>query len=191
MYNQNKENEYEAHLQVGQNYDDGHSFWAEIDGAGGGFLQMNWNSGIISPNSHSSYADGTCSALDISNGAIVYASATSALGDNYDTHKVWQLGSERLRLWNSHGSASFGPTFTDVVNTDNGCYWSLLATDSAARLRVHGSAGDATAIGTVDLTPGYINFYHSDWSLWATLNPDEINALKALLNHVRTASANW
>ncbi len=191
MYNQNKENENEAHLQVGQNYEDGHSFWAELDGAGGGFLQMNWNSGVIGPNLHSSYSDGTCSALDISNGAIVYASATSALGNNYDSHKVWQLGSERLRLWNSHGSASFGPTFTDVVNTDNGCYWSLLATDSAARLRVHGSAGDATAIGTVDLTPGYINFYRNDWSLWATLNPDEINALKALLNHVQSASANW
>jgi len=192
MYNQNKENENEAHLQVGQNYADGKSFWAELDGAGGGFLQMNWNSGIIGPNSHSSYADGTCSSIGLFNGALVYRSANSALTSLDDeASKVWQLGSERLRFWNSHGSASFGPTFTDVVNTDNGCYWSLFASDSAARLRVHGSAGNATAIGTVDLTPGYINFYNSDWSLRATLTPEEINALKALLNHVSTASANW
>ena len=192
MYCQNKENENEAHLQVGQNYSGNKSFWAEIDGAGGGLLQMNWNSGTIGPNSHSSYSDGTTAAISLGNGALVYRSANSALTSLDDeASKVWQLGSERLRFWNSHGSASFGPTFTDVVNTDNGCYWSLLAADSAARLRVHGSAGNATAIGTVDLTPGYINFYNSDWSLRATLTPEEINALKALLNHVSTASANW
>ena len=191
MYNQNKENENEAHLQVGQNYSNGKSFWTEIDGAGGGFLLMNWNSGTISPNMHSSHSDGTTAAMSLGNGALVYRSANSALtslGD--EAYKVWQLGSERLRFWNSHGSASFGPTFTDVVNTDNGCSWSLLATDSAARLRVHGSAGDGRT-GSVDLTPGYINFYHDDWTLWASLTPDEINALKALLNHVSTASASW
>lgn len=193
MYCQNKENENEAHLQVGQNYADGKSYWAEIDGAGGGFLQMNWNSGTIGLNSHSSYADGTTAAISLGNGALVYRSANTALTSFVDDEasKVWQLGSERLRFWNQWGSASFGPRYLDVVNTVEGNYWSMFATDSAARLRVHGSAGDATAIGTVDLTPGYINFYRNDWSLWATLNPDEINALKALLNHVRTASANW
>lgn len=196
MYCQNRENENEAHLQVGQNYSGNKSFWAEIDGAGGGLLQMNWNSGIIGPNLHSSYSDGTTAAMSLGNGALVYRSANSALTSLDDeASKVWQLGSERLRLWNSHGSASFGPTFTDVVNTDNGCYWSLLATDSAARLRVHGSAGlqvmGTQVMGTVDLTPGYINFYHDDWSVWASLTPEEINALKALLNHVQSASANW
>lgn len=179
IYGQNKENENEAHLQVGQNYDDGHSFWAELDGAGGGFLQMNWNSGTIDPNAHSGYADGTCSALDISNGAIVYASAESALGDNYDSHKVWQLGSERLRFWNQWGSASFGPRYLDVVNTAEGNYWSMFAADGAARLRIYGSAGDGT-IGAVDITPGYINFYNDDWSLNQTLNTSDISALKAL-----------
>lgn len=124
MYNQNKENEYEAHLQVGQNYADGHSFWSEIDGAGGGSLQMNWNSGIIGPDLHSSYSDGTCSALGIFNGAIVYASASSALGDNHDSHKVWQLGSERLRFWRNFEQnllkfqvyASLGPSGVDMVS---------------------------------------------------------------------------
>lgn len=191
LYSQNKENENEAHLQVGQNYSNGKSFWTEIDGAGGGFLQMNWNSGTISPNMYSSYSDGTTAAMSLGNGALVYCSANSALPSlNDEASKVWQLGSERLRFWNSHGSASFGPTFTDVVNTDNDCSWSLLAIDSAARLRVHGSAGNGST-GSVDLTPGYINFYHDDWTLWASLTPNEINALKALLNHVSTASASW
>lgn len=191
MYNQNKENENEAHLQIAQNYSSNKSFWTEIDGAGGGFLQMNWNSGTISPNMHYSYSDGTTAAMSLGNGALVYCSANSALTSlNDEASKVWQLGSERLRFWNSHGSASFGPTFTDVVNTDNGCSWSLLAIDSAARLRVHGSAGNGST-GTVDLTPGYINFYRDDSTLWASLTPDEINALKALLNHVSTASASW
>lgn len=191
IYCQNKENENEAHLQVGQNYADGKSFWTEIDGAGGGLLQMNWNSGTISPNSHSSYSDGTTAAMSLGNGALVYRSANSALTSLDDeASKVWQLGSERLRLWNSHGSASFGPTFTDVVNTDIGCYWALLTTNNVTKLRIHGPSGSGD-VGTVDLTPGFINFYDYNGQIRATLNPDEINALKALLNHVSTASASW
>lgn len=191
MYNQNNEYENEAHLQVAQNYSGNKSFWAELDGGGGGFLQMNWNSGTISPIMHVSYSDGTTAAMSLGNGALVYRSANSALTSlNDEASKVWQLGSERLRFWNSHGSASFGPRITDVVNTDNGCSWSLLATDSAAKLRVHGPAGNGST-GSVDLTPGYIKFYHDDSTLWASLTPDEINALKALLNHVSTASAKW
>lgn len=191
IYGQNKENENEAHLQVGQNYADGHSFWAELDGAGSGFLQMNWNSGTISPNSHSSYSNGTTAAMSLGNGALVYRSANSALTSLDDeSSKVWQIGSERVRIWNQWGSASFGPRYLDVVNTAEGNYWSMFAADSAARLRVYGSAGNGTR-GAVDIAPGYINFYNEDWSLNQTLNTSDISALKALLNHVKTASANW
>lgn len=193
IYGQNKENENEAHLQVGQNYADGHSFWAELDGASSGFLQMNWNSGTISPNSHSSYVNGTTAAMSLGNGALVYRSANAALTsfEDPEASKVYQLGSERLRFWNQWGSASFGPRYLDVVNTVEGNYWSMFAADSAARLRVHGSAGNGTAIGSVDLTPGYIRFYHDNWAVWATLTPDKINELTLLLNHVRSASASW
>jgi len=192
MYNQNKENENEAHLQVGQNYEDGHSFWAEVDGAGGGFLQMNWNSGTIGPNSHSSYADGTCSSIGLFNGALVYRSANSAITsfEDPEASKVWQLGSERLRFWNSHGSASFGPRGMDVYDSTGNNRWYTTAGDGATRFRIEGSAGDGTR-GAVDLTPGYINFYNDDWSLNQTLNTSDISALKALLNHVQSASANW
>lgn len=189
MYNQNKENENEAHLQIGQNYSDGKSFWAELDGAGGGFLQMNWNSGVIGPNLHSSYSDGTCSALDISNGTIVYASATSALGDNYESHKVWQLGSEKLRFWNQWGTASFGPRGMEVFDSAYNC-WYTKADDGRAHFIVSGSAGNG-ARGAVELAPRYINFYNDDWSLNQTLNVSDISALKALLNHVQSASASW
>lgn len=192
MYCQNRENENEAHLQVGQNYSDGKSFWGELDGAGGGFIQLNWNSGTINPNGNASYSDGTTAAISLGNGALVYRSANSALTSFEDPEatKVYQLGSERVRFWNYWGSASFGPRYLDVVNTAEGNYWSMFATDSAARLRIYGSAGDG-AIGAVDITPGYINFYNADWSLNQTLNTSDISALKALLNHVRSASANW
>lgn len=195
MYNQNKENENEAHLQVGQNYDDGHSFWAELDGAGGGFLQMNWNSGTIGPNSHSSYADGTCSSIGLFNGALVYRSANSALTSLDDeASKVWQLGSERLRFWNQWGTASFGPRGMEVYDSTGNNRWYTTAVDGATRFRIVGSAQNSAGIaisGAVDLTPAYINFYDQSWNLRATLNYEEINALKALLNHVSTASATW
>lgn len=196
IYCQNKENENEAHLQVGQNYADGKSFWSEIDGAGGGFLQMNWNSGTVGPNSHSSYSDGTTAAISLGNGALVYRSANAALTSFEDPEatKVYQLGSERLRFWNYWGSASFGPRYLDVVNTAEGNYWSMFAVDGAARFRIYGSAQNSAGeaiTGIADLTPAYINFYDQSFNLRATLNYEEINALKALLNHVSTASANW
>lgn len=194
MYNQNKENEYEAHLQVGQNYSDGKSFWSEIDGAGGGFLQLNWNSGSIGPNSHSSYSDGTTAAMSLGLGSLIYRSANhniTATGEGGDNeNKVWQLGSERVRFWNQWGTASFGPRGIDVYDSIGNNHWQTIASDSATRFRIEGSAGDGTR-GAVDITPGYINFYNDDWSLNQTLNTSDISALKALLNHVQSASANW
>lgn len=196
IYNQNKENENEAHLQVGQNYADGHSFWGEFDGAGGGFLQMNWNSGTIGPNSHSSYSDGTCSSIGLFNGALVYRSANSALTsfEDPEASKVWQLGSERLRFWNQWGTASFGPHGMEVYDSTGNNHWYTTAVDGATRFRIVGSAQNSAGVaisGAVDLTPAYINFYDQSWNLRATLNYEEINALKALLNHVSTASASW
>ena len=73
MYPQNKENENEAHLQVAQNYTGNKSFWAELDGADSGFLQLNWNSGSIVPNAHSSYSDNTTASMHIGNGWITYS----------------------------------------------------------------------------------------------------------------------
>ena len=191
MYNQNKENESEAHLQVGQNYDNGKSFWSELDGAGGGFLQLNWNSGTIGPNSHSSYADETTATISLGNGALVYRSANSALTSLDDeASKVWQLGSERVRFWNQWGTASFGPRGMDVYDSIGTNHWYTIAADSATRFRIEGSAGDGTR-GAVDITPGYINFYNDDWSLNQTWNVGNIADTKALLNHVQSASASW
>ena len=73
MYPQNKENENEAHLQVAQNYTGNKSFWAELDGADSGFLQLNWNSGNLVPNAHSSYSDNTTASMHIGNGWITYS----------------------------------------------------------------------------------------------------------------------
>ena len=196
IYNQNKENENEAHLQVGQNYADGKSFWSELDGAGGGFLQLNWNSGTIGPNAHTSYSDETTAAIYLGNGALVYRSATHNItatgegegGDN--ENKVWQLGSERVRFWNQWGTASFGPRGMDVYDSIGNNHWYTTAADSATRFRIIGSAGDGT-IGAVDITPGYINFYNDDWSLNQTWNTTNIADTKALYNHVQSASAEW
>ncbi len=196
IYCQNKENENEAHLQVGQNYSDNKSFWAEVDGAGGGFLQMNWNSGTISPNSHSSYSDGTTAAMSLGLGSLVYRSANSVLTsfEDPEASKVWQLGSERLKFWNTAGTASFGPKGMDVYDSIGNNHWYTTAADGATRFRIVGSAQNSAGeaiTGIVDLTPAYINFYDQSWNLRATLNYEEINALKALLNHVSTASASW
>lgn len=192
MYCQNKENENEAHLQVGQNYSDGKSFWSELDGAGGGFLQLNWNSGTIGPNSHSSYSDGTTAAMSLGLGSLVYRSAThniTATGEGGDgENKVWQLGSERLRFWNQWGTASFGPRGMEVFDSAGNSWYTKA--DTRAHFIVSGSAGNG-ARGAVELAPQYINFYNDDWSLNQTLNISDISALKALLNHVQSASASW
>lgn len=184
MYSQNNENESEAHLQVGQNYTGNKSFWAELDGAGGGFLQMNWNSGTVSPNAHSSYADGTTASMALAIGSLVYRSAThnlTATGEGGDgENKVWQLGSERLRFWNQWGSASFGPRGMDSYDSAGDNHWYTTAVDSATRFRIVGSAGDG-AKGAVDLTPGYINFYDSAWNLDATINKGQISAWNEMI----------
>jgi hypothetical protein len=198
MYNQNKENSNEAHLQVAQNYTGNKSFWAELDGAGGGILQMNWNSGTIVPNANSSYADGTTASLDIVNGAIVYRTAAHSLtatGEGGDgENKIWQIGSERVRFWNQWGTASFGPLGMEIYDSAGNNRWYTTAADGATRFRIQGSGQNSAGIaitGAVDLTPAYINFYDQSWNVRATLNYEEINALKALLNHVQTASASW
>ena len=72
LYNQNKEHRNEAHLQVAQNYQNS-SFWGEMDGSDGGFLQLNWNSGNISPNDHDGYDVNTTASMDIGNGWITYS----------------------------------------------------------------------------------------------------------------------
>lgn len=72
MYPQNKEHQNEAHLQVAQNYENS-SFWAEIDGADSGFLQLNWNSGNINPNDHAGYDVHTTAKMNIGNGWITYS----------------------------------------------------------------------------------------------------------------------
>ena len=176
MYNQNKENENEAHLQVGQNYADGHSFWGEFDGAGGGFIQLNWNSGTIGPNSHSSYSDGTTAAMSLGLGSLVYRSAThniTATGEGGDgENKVWQLGSERLRFWNQWGYASFGPRGMELFDTA-GNSWLTSAGGDRTYFIVSGSAGNGVR-GAVELAPQYINFYNDDWSLNQTWNTDNI-----------------
>ena len=72
LYNQNKEHKNEAHLQVAQNYQNS-SFWGEMDGSDGGFLQLNWNSGNINVNDHDGYDVNTTAKLDIGNGWITYS----------------------------------------------------------------------------------------------------------------------
>jgi len=198
MYNQNKENANEAHLQVAQNYTGNKSFWAELDGAGGGYLQMNWNSGAVVPNANSSYSDATTASLDIVNGAIVYRTAAHSLtatGEGGDgENKIWQIGSERVRFWNQWGTASFGPLGMEIYDSAGNNRWYTTAADGATRFRIQGSAQNSAGeaiTGVVDLTPAYINFYDQSWNVRATLNYEEINALKALLNHVQTASASW
>ena len=194
MYPQNKEHKNEAHLQVAQNYTGNKSFWAELDGAGGGFLQLNWNSGTVSPNAHSSYADGTTASMALAIGSLVYRSAThnvTATGEGGDgENKVWQLGSERLRFWNQWGTASFGPRGMDSYDSAGDNHWYTTAVDSATRFRIVGSAGDGTK-GALDLTPGYINFYDSNWNLDATINKGQISAWNAVYSTVNGNSGSW
>lgn len=91
MYPQNKENDNEAHLQVGQNYQNS-SFWAEIDGADGGFFQMNWNSGNIIPNGHDNYAENTTAQMGMGNGWITYSAKDGPF---------WTIHSAKVNNWDS------------------------------------------------------------------------------------------
>ena len=80
-----KENQNEAHLNLGQNYSDNHAFWMELDGADGGYIQMHWCTGQIVPNDHDSYASNSTATLQIGkksiycrlNGSVGYTLSTS------------------------------------------------------------------------------------------------------------------
>ena len=191
LYNQNKENENEAHLQVGQNYNDGKSYWAEIDGAAGGFIQQNWNSGTLDPNAHSSYSDETTASMAIANASIIYRSANHSLtatGEGGDgTNKVWQLGVKRLRFWDSAGNtaAEFGPERMDINDTARSARYQFDCIDDVPRMRIDSSADK------IDITPDYINFYNSAWGLDATINKGQISAWNALIDIISTYSAHW
>ena len=190
MYNQNKENDNEAHLQVGQNYTGNKSFWAEIDGADAGFLQMNWNSAHIAADSHDSYSKDTTAHSWFGNGAIYYASANHALtaGGGYDNEsKIWQLGSQRLRFWNTEGTqlAEFGSARMDINDTAHSARYQFDYIDNVPRMRIDSSADK------IDITPDYINFYNSAWGLDATINKGQISAWNALIDIISTYSARW
>lgn len=111
IYPQNKEHQNEAHLQVAQNYQNS-SFWAEIDGAGDGFFQMNWNSGNISPNDHNDYDVNTTARMNIGNGWITYSANNGT---------SWAIHSDKVNNWNSvtntvsANSANWGDVPTKVV----------------------------------------------------------------------------
>lgn len=250
IYCQNKENDNEAHLQIGQNYSDGKSFWGELDGAGGGFIQLNWNSGTVAPNAHSSYSNETTASLSIGKSYIHYYE-----GEQVDGHipPVWAIDRGQIQLYDYNGdgsSAIYGRKGFAICPTAGAMYTTFYG-DSAHRFRIVGECGGG-ASGVIDVTPGYINFYDSDynfistyantgfhvkqnansyfetnhddntnitvlrvhgdngvttgtldltpgfiqfydaaWNVVAFLGPYEINQLKALLNHVQSASASW
>lgn len=250
MYNQNKENENEAHLQVGQNYSDGKSFWAEIDGASSGFLQMKWNSGTIAPNQHSGYSNETTAALNIGKSYIHYYEGEQVDG-NLPT--IWSIDRDQIKFYNYNNygsSATYSregfeicpnagavyKTFYDVnthrfrivggcganasgvidvtpgyinfydpdynlhgyyanagfhINQNSHSYFETNHDDNTnyTCFRIRGDMGNTT--GTLDLTPGFIQFYDANWNVVAFLGSYEINQLKALLNHVQSASASW
>lgn len=91
MYPRNKEHQNEAHLQVAQNYQNS-SFWAELDGAEGGFFQMNWNSGNINPNDHNGYDVNATANMEIGNGWITYSAKEGP---------VWTINSNLMNKLNS------------------------------------------------------------------------------------------
>lgn len=124
MYNQNKEYQNEAHLQVAQNYQNS-SFWAEIDGADNGNILLHWNSGNININDHSSYSLNSTAELGLWNGAIIYCSADhnlTAAGGGDNACKIWQLGSKRLRFWDNEGNliATFGQAEYNMLTALSG-----------------------------------------------------------------------
>ena len=191
MYNQNKENDNEAHLQVAQNYSDGTSFWGEIDGAGEGFIQLNWNSGTIAPNAHSSYSDGTTASLDIVNGAIVYRTATHSLtatGEGGDgENKIWQLGVKRLRFWDSAGNtaAELGPDgWTCNHSSDHGAFF--FDSNELGVLQVTRDNSGFSQLGY-----NWLSFYNADGSQWQEVNESKIRKWDSTTNTVSANSANW
>ena len=114
LNNQNKENENETHLQVGQNYTGNKSFWAEIDGASSGFFQMNWNSANLLPGSHVSYNVDTTANMGMGNGWITYSAKKGP---------YWTINTYKVNNWDSvtntvsSNSANWGDVPTKVVAT--------------------------------------------------------------------------
>jgi hypothetical protein len=157
LYNQNNENEHEAHVQVGQNYDNGKSFWTEIDGGWGGFIQMNWNSGSITPNMHDTYDNDTTARLLLYNGGLSYQSANHSV--TAGAVNVWMLEKDYLKFFDSNGNqnAAFGPTeYSDWYNTR----------DTVSANSASWGGANAFATGTIQTyEDGWAGFVYNDMGL--------------------------
>ena len=125
MYPQNKEHQNEAHLQVAQNYQNS-SFWAEIDGADGGFLQLNWNSGNISPNDHNGYDENTTAKLDIGNGWITYSAKEGPFW-TINSSNIGNLTGNKIPYFSTASYRTFGTAFNI-----NGEYQNIIVATATA-----------------------------------------------------------
>lgn len=202
MYNQNKENENEAHIHVAQNYQNS-SFWAEIDGAGGGLFQMNWNSGNISLNDHNGYDVNTTAKMDIGNGWITY----SAKDGPY-----WTINSGKINDWDSvtntvsSKSANWGGRNYISATNNEGTYTVVGGNNIEIGLQLpnlrswsrHGDYGVYTVYGTgnnsvADSAAEYRPFGMLLWSgsESAKLDYPAIKMLQALSGIISQYSAHW
>ena len=202
MYNQNKENENEAHLHVAQNYQNS-SFWAEIDGAGGGLFQMNWNSGNISLNDPNGYDVNTTAKMDIGNGWITY----SAKDGPY-----WTINSGKINDWDSvtntvsTNSANWGGRNYISATNNEGTYTVVGGNNIEIGLQLpnlrswsrHGDYGVYTVYGTgnnsvADSAAEYRPFGMLLWSgsESAKLDYPAIKMLQALSGIISQYSAHW
>ena len=73
-----KENQNEAHLNLGQNYPGDKSFWMELDGADGGYIQMHWCNGQLVPNDHDSYVNNSTARLDLTRKGLYLRGKTNS-----------------------------------------------------------------------------------------------------------------
>lgn len=73
-----KENQNEAHLNLGQNYPNDKSFWMELDGADSGYIQMHWCTGQIAPNDHDSYVNNSTARLDLTRKGLYLRGKTNS-----------------------------------------------------------------------------------------------------------------
>ena len=128
---QNNENDGEAHLQVAQNFSNNKSFWAELDGIKSGILQMNWNTGHISPNNNPDYREHVTATLSLHNGGITYYTALNKVTGAGDM--AWEYGQTEYNRLNSvyntisANSAHWGNVPTRVVsNTAQATGWDVL-----------------------------------------------------------------
>ena len=202
MYPQNKENENEAHLQVAQNYTGNKSFWAELDGADSGFLQLNWNSGSIVPNAHSSYSDNTTASMHIGNGWITYSVKDGP---------SWTIHSGKVNNWDSvtntvsANSGSWGGT-NYISATNNAGTYTVVGENIEVGLRVanlrawsrYGMNGAYMVYGTgnnptLDSAAEYRPFGMMLWSGSETAKIDypAIKMLQTLSGIISQYSAHW